>query len=61
VSSVDLEVTQPALYFGDAPGGDEWIYIGALFPVELARVIGAGHFTIAAADATVIVHHHQAV
>ena len=32
-----------------------------VFPIEFPGIIRTGHFTIAAADAAIIIHHHQTI
>ena len=55
------DAARTAFHFGVAPGGDVGIDVGALGPVELAGVIRAGHFAVAAADAAIVIHHDETV
>ena len=49
-------IAQTALYGRDLLAWDLW-----LFPVEAARVVGTGCFTVTAANAPVIIDRHDAV
>jgi hypothetical protein len=48
-------------YFRFTPGWNGWIRTIEGFPIECSSIIGTGNLTITAANAAIIIHHHDTI
>ena len=53
--------TRPAFYLRRAPFWHRRVVSAELLPVERPGAVRAGHFTVAAADAALVIHHHNPI